>query len=266
MELIVDSILVVLLYFPLFPQMVRVWVNKPDFSHGFFIPFISLYFIWRNRNELKNTRVNPSAKGLFILIGGLIFYYLARMGYSFHFQCFSILIVLMGIVYTQAGKEIFKKTCFSIFYLIFMIPLPDIVYTTITFKLRLFATHISFIIIRLMGIDAVRQGTIINLPYCKLVVATPCSGIRSLITFMAASLAIGYIFQKSIGKRITLFIFSIPLAVMLNIVRLVITGGVSHMMKVAEVPASVHDTAGYVVLIMGFVILFAASDILKRVK
>ncbi len=263
-QLATNIVLFTLLYLPLFPELVTEWMTVEDYSHGFFIPILSIYFLWRNRESLKNTRISPSASGVLFILSGVILYISARMGYQFFLQCFSMLIVLFGLVYAQAGREMAKKTAFSISYLVFMIPLPQLVYTTITFHLRLFSTRLAFFFIKLFGISAMREGNIINLPSCKLVVATPCSGLRSLIVFMAISLALGYIFQKNIKNRVLLFISSIILAVLMNTVRLVSTAYIAYMRNLQEILPSIHDTTGIVVLIIGFLILFTINDLLSR--
>ena len=264
LQFIINIVLFTLLYFPLFPQLLKEWMTVEDYSHGFFIPLLSIYFLWRNRESLKNTAVSPSPLGILIILAGVLLYILASMGYQFSLQCFSMLIVLFGMVYTQTGKKMAKKTAFSISYLIFMIPPPQIVYTTVTFHLRLFSTHLAFFFIKLLGINATREGNIIDLPTCKLIVATPCSGLRSLIVFTAISLALGYIFQKSIKNRVLLFISAIILAVLMNMIRLVATAYIAYMRNLEEISLSVHDTTGIIVLVVGFAILFGINELLAK--
>jgi len=265
-QLIITVVLFLVLYLPLFPQLIKEWLSNPDYSHGFFIPLLSLYFLWRKKDELKNTAISPSGAGLLMVFSGLILYALALFGYQFFFQCVSMLIVLFGLVYAHGGKELAKKTAFSVFYLIFMIPPPQLIYTTVTFHLGLLATRLAFFLIKLFGVGATRQGNIINLPTCTLVVAAPCSGVRSLLTFMAASLAIGYIFQKDIKKRAILFVSSIALAVVMNTLRLFATGYIAHLQRLPEIPQNIHDTAGIVSIIVGFILLFLINDFLTKKK
>jgi exosortase len=186
------------------------------------------------------------------------------MGYQDFLQYLSMLIVLFGLVYANLGAAFAKIAFFPISYLIFMIPLPQLVYTNITFHLRLLSTEMAYFLIRLFGIHATRQGNIIELPTCTLVVATPCSGIRGLIVFMAASLALGYLFQKGAAKKLILFIFGIFLALLMNTLRLTLTAATVNMLKLPEVPSYIHDAYGYVVLILGLLILFGASNLLNK--
>lgn len=265
-QTLVNIILVAALYFPLFMPLVNEWENNEFYSHGFLIPVLSIYFLWQKKNELKNTHVQPEGAGLFFILAGVILYMLAKMGYQFFTQCFSMLIVLFGLVYAQMGREMIKKTFFPIFYLVFMIPLPGLVLTTMTFHLRLFSTKLAFFAIKLLGINATREGNIIHLPTAVLVVANPCSGLRSLITFSAASLAIGYLFQKSMMKRIILFASSILLAVLMNMARLVSTAVIVNAFKIEGISSKMDTNIGLVVLVVGCAALFAINAALEKIK
>ena len=263
---IITAVLFILLYLPVFPWLLKEWSAMPDYSHGFLIPLVSIYFLWKKREELKKTPISPSAIGFLYVCAGLILYMLARMGFQFFLQAFSMLIVLFGLVYAQAGLALAKKTAFSIAYLIFMIPLPQLVYTTITFHLGLLSTKAAFFFVRLFGIGATREGNIINLPTCQLVVAAPCSGIRGLIIYLAASFAIGYIFQRSILKRVVLVLIAVILAFVMNTVRLLATALIADMLKVTEIPQAIHDRTGIITTIIGFMLLFWINDLLTKKK
>ena len=148
----------------------------------------------------------------------------------------------------------------------FMIPMPQLVYTSLTFHLRLLSTKLSFFVIKLLGISATREGNIINLPTTVLIVANPCSGLRSLITFIVGSLTIGYIFQKSIWKRAVLLCFSVLLAVLMNVARLVTLAVVADINKMDHISEGVHDTAGLLLLVVGLGILFMFNDFLSKLN
>ena len=263
-KIIVSLTLFLLLYFPLFPRLAAEWSSNADYSHGFLIPILCGYFIWRKKDELKKTALYPSAAGIIIVFSGLLLYILGKIGYQDFLQYFSMLIVLFGLVYAIAGQGVAKITFFPISYLIFMIPLPQLVYTNVTFRLRILSTELAYFFIKLLGINAAREGNIITLPTCTLIIATPCSGIRGLIVFMAASLAIGYLFQKGLAKRLGLFIFSIILALLMNTLRLTLTAFTANLLKLPQVPASLHDGFGYAVMVLGLVILFGVNNLLNR--
>jgi exosortase len=262
----ITSILFILLFFPLFPSLAREWMTgqSQNYSHGFMIPLLSLYFLWHDRDELSKTAASPSMAGILIMLAGLVFYVFARAGYQLFFQCLSMLVVLFGVVYAQAGSRIASKTAFAISYLVLMIPIPTIVFSTIAFHLRMFTAKPVYLILRLMGMNANLRGNIIDMPTCSITIASECSGFRGFTVFAAASLAIGYLLHKSIRSRVILFVSAMALALVMNVVRIVSIAVITDMLELDRVLLVVDRMAGYVVLMIGVILLFGISDLLKE--
>ncbi|MCM8790683.1 MAG: exosortase/archaeosortase family protein [Candidatus Omnitrophica bacterium] len=265
-KLAITFLFFALLYLPVVGPLIKEWISVEDYSHGFLIPLISLYFLWHKREDLRKTAVSPSFTGLVFMLSGVTLYLLARAGYQFFLQCFSALIVLFGIIYASAGKEMARKMAFSIGYLIFMIPLPQLVYNNLTFHLRLLSTKLAYLVLMLLGSNATREGNIINLSTCSLVIANPCSGLRGLIVMIAASLAVGYLFQNDIRKRAILFASSFIIAIIVNTARLVVTAITVDIIEAFSVPAVVHDVTGFIAMGIGLVALFWLNDILRKTR
>lgn len=262
----ISLVLFLLIFFPLFPELIKEWRDNPYYSHGFFIPLLSGYFIWTKRKDIGAVAYVPAAIGILIVACGSVMFLLSKLAYQFYVQCTAMVIVLFGLVLAHMGWRMIKITAFSIFYLILMIPLPQLAYETITFHMRLFSTGAAFSVLKLIGIPATREGNIINLPTAVLIVGNPCSGLRGLISFIVGSLTIGYLFQKSIVNRVILVIFSIFLAIFMNTLRLVVLGLVTYTFKLEKIPITLHDTEGLVVLIIGLAIMFWVSDLLAKKK
>jgi exosortase len=137
------SVCLGILYFPVFTSMVNDWMNLPDFSHGFFIPFISLYFVWERTDKLGNETVSPNNLGLFIILMGLMLFFVGNLACESFTMRFSFLIVLSGIVLFLLGWVHFKILLFPIAFLLFMIPIPSILMGKITFPMQLFASKVA---------------------------------------------------------------------------------------------------------------------------
>lgn len=261
---IISAALFALLFLPLTPELIHEWSTNPYYSHGFLIPLLSAYFLWIRRREIAATPVSVSAAGVAIVAAGTVLFILARMSFQFFFQCVGLCIVLLGLVFAHLGPQIARAVAFPYAYLYFMIPMPQIAYETMTFHLRLFSTQVSFLIIRLFGIPATRDGNIINLQTATLIVGNPCSGLRGLISFVVGSLAIGFLFQKKLSNRVILVVFSVILAMAMNILRLVVLAVLAHAMRLEKIPVSVHDAEGMILLVIGLLILFGVSDFLAK--
>ena len=109
------SICLGILYFPVFASMVNDWINLPDFSHGFFIPFISLYFVWERADKLSDEAVSPNNSSFFIILLGLMLLFVGNIACESFTMRFSFLIMLSGIVLFILGWVHFKILLFSCF-------------------------------------------------------------------------------------------------------------------------------------------------------
>ena len=98
-QLIITAIFFIILYFPLYAPLARDWMAQTqNYSHGFLIPFISLFFLWNKKEELKKVPISPSGTGILIILAGLLLYLVAKAGYQFFFQCLSMVVVIFGII------------------------------------------------------------------------------------------------------------------------------------------------------------------------
>src|SRR4029077_20806417 len=159
----------------------------------------------------------------------------------------SLLILISGIVVFLAGYQVLRSIAFPLGYMVFMIPLPAIIYYQLTLPLQLWASRLGASGLMALGIHTVREGNLLVLPNCTLNVVEACSGIRSLLSLLAAVVAYGYLAEQSTWKRSVLAIASIPIAIATNGLRLVATGVLSYFFG-----PSVDSGAVHVVLGLGF--------------
>lgn len=123
---------VLALYAPIVPKMVGEWVEFPSLSHGFAIPLIAGYLIWRRRDRFAREPVVPSALGLVPLVLGLVLLVLGtRAGEPFMARL-SLPPLLLGAVLFLAGPRVTRHAWMGIAYLLFMIPLPYVTLKALT--------------------------------------------------------------------------------------------------------------------------------------
>jgi exosortase A len=218
----------VLLYFRILQGLVSDWVRMPDFSHGFLIPIVSLYFVYERRKSLSALNPSTSWAGFGLLVFGILLYLLANLATEFFMMRFSMLVVLGGIILFLLGKEYFKALLFPLVFLIFMIPIPSVLMDRITFPMQLFASKVAARSLDLIGIPVLREGNIIQLANTSLEVAEACSGIRSLISLLALSVVFAYFSQNTTWKRIVLVLSTFPIAIIANAARVTGTGILAH--------------------------------------
>ena len=261
--LLLLSILLFGIYFQVLVELVSQWWDDPNYSHGFLIPLVSGYLIWRRRQNLKSIPLKKSNLGLLILIAGLGIYIVGTAAAEYFTVRFSLVVVISGLVLYFGGRQFFKEIWFPLVFLLFMIPIPYVIYYTISFPMQLFSTRLASSVVHLTGIPAVRQGNIIHLPNYSLEVVEACSGLRSLISLSALGAIFAYLTQKTTFSRTLLFLLSIPIAIGANVFRLFVTaiGAVIIGPEFAE--GFLHQFSGVVVFIFGLISLIIAGGILR---
>ncbi|MBI5742110.1 MAG: exosortase [Nitrospirae bacterium] len=247
-------------------SVVMDWYNDENYSHGFLIPLISGYLLWQRKDNIRTVVINPSNWGLFILFSGLGIYLIGNLsGESFTMRL-SMLIVLAGAVIFSSGLSFFKAVSFPFFYLIFMIPLPYLLYDSVAFPLKLLVSRFSVEFLSLIGILVLREGNIIHLAGTTLEVADACSGIRSIISLVALSTAIAYLTQQGWIKKSILIFLAVPIAVFVNAVRVIGTGILADEYGAAVAEGFFHEFAGLLIFGVAIILLILSAIALGKIK
>jgi len=252
-----------LLYYPFLKKLVIDWGNNDDYSHGYFIPLITLYMIYSIRDKLKNLPIRPDNLGLLLLLAGLGQLVVAKIGSELFTQRTSLIIILMGLVLFFLGRQYFKMIWLPLLYLLFMIPLPAIVWNKIAFPMQLFGSFLTEHVIRFLGIPVFREGNVLHLAETTLEVVTACSGLRSLVTMFALGGLLAWISTQPNWKRWSLFFSAAPIAIFANIVRLTGTAILASKFGSEVADGFLHDFSGIVIFIIGLTLLMTVNKLLS---
>jgi exosortase len=257
--------LVLLLYAPVLKNLVLQWWSDPDYSHGFFVPLFSGYILWRQRERWLKAEIKPSNFGLLVMLGAVGLLLVASLGAELFTTRFSLLVLLAGMVLFLAGWKFLRAVSFPLCFLIFMIPLPQIVYNQITFPLQLIASRFAAFWLELVHVPVLRDGNILVFSNYSLEVVEACSGIRSLMTLISLALIYGYLLEPRLWVRIMLVSLMVPIAIVSNAIRIMGAGVMAHRFGPAAAEGFLHEFSGWVIFLVALVLLFASHWILRRI-
>ena len=219
---------VLALYMDDWVRLIPRWWSDPNYTHGFFIPLFSLYFIWEKWDEIIATPAKPSLLGLPVVLLGLGVK-LATLFYdSLFISCCSMIVVLAGVILLTLGVRMFRVVAAPVFFLLLMMPLPLPIYERISLPLQRLAAAATTTVLRGCGIPALREGNVVELPQRSLEVVDACSGMRSLTGFIALGAAFAYLSRRPLWERVVLVVSTIPIAIFVNILRVTFTAFLSH--------------------------------------
>jgi exosortase len=252
------------LYHSTLERLLLQWWRDPNFSHGFFVPVFAGFVVWQDRSRLAAVKLRPSWSGLFILVLGLGVLVLGQMGAELFLSRSSILIVLAGLTVLFAGWSFFRAVLFPWAFLLLMIPIPEIVFSQITFPLQILASKIASTTLPWLGVPVLREGNVIILPAMSLEVADACSGIRSLMTLTTLAVIYGYLSERRILVRVVLALASLPVAVAANSLRIVGAGLLVQYWDADKAQGFFHEFQGWLMFVASLVMIYLFHWIIRK--
>ncbi len=189
------------IYAPILYHMVLHWHQVDDYSHGFLIGPLAVYFAWERRAKLRRAPVAPSWWGALPLALGLLSLTVGRLGVELMTMRAAFVLTLNGLVLLLLGRAIYRILAFPLLFLFLAVPLPQSLVNVISFPLQLLAADLAVSVLQLFGTPILREGNIIHLPTSQLFVADACSGLRSLMALGTLGVVFAYFFRKNPVER-----------------------------------------------------------------
>jgi exosortase len=254
--------LLILCYAPILYRMAVQWATDENMGHGFFVPLVAGFIAWQRREELLATPRKPNGWGLFLVIFAAAEALAATLGAELFTARIAFVIALFGAVLYLGGTKWLKVLLFPLLLLLFMIPIPAIIYAALTLKLQMLASQLGEGLISAAGIPVLRAGNTLTLPSQTLDIAEACSGIRSLLSLAFLSLVYAYFADKRVWMRWVLLALTIPIAIAANGIRVGLTGILSEV-NTQLAQGLYHETEGFIVFVIALVALILSHSVVK---
>lgn len=259
------ALLVILAYERDLWRLVSTWASKPEYSHGFFIPVVSFFLIWHQKEHLKLIGLRGSWIGVSVVILGISLLVAGKLGFNFLVH-YSFVVTLCGLALSLLGREGFRVIWLPLLYLLFMIPLPWWLQRNLTGDLQLLSSKLGFILIRASGVSAVLEGNIIELSNHTLYIREVCSGLRSLFSLMSFSFLFAYLFRMKLWMRVFVFLSGIPIAICMNGLRIGFTAYFADRTGNLITEGFLHYFEGWIIFLISISILFGEVWFLTKIK
>ena len=255
-----------LVYYPILSLMVYTWKVYPDYSHGFLIVPLAIYFAYQNTYKLRRAQIKGSWWGVAILAIGVFSLMVGELGGLLTALRSGFVFTLMGLVLLIAGKEVFRILLFPMAFLFLMVPLPQSLVNIIAFPLQLIAATWAVDALQWIGIPALLEGNIIHLAHAQLFVAEACSGLRSLMALLTLGVVFAQFFRRGhLVQQAVLILSTIPIAIFVNAIRVAITGVLTHSYGNDAAQGFVHEFQGMITFSMAFLLLLLEARLLGRI-
>jgi exosortase len=179
-------------------------------------------------------------------------------------EMYSIIPCVMGAFLIVGGWPTLRWAGPAVLFLVFMFPLPGPLDGGLLPKLQKLATSASTYALQTMGIASYSEGNRIVIGELQMGVVEACSGLRMLTIFMALAVAITLVTDRPMWERIVIILSAVPIALLVNIIRITVTG-ILHLTVGTQIADKVfHDLAGWVMMPMALGFLYVEFQILSH--
>ena len=111
-----------------------------------------------------------------------------------------------------------------------------------------------------------REGNVLVLPHMSLEVVEACSGIRSLMSLLALAAGYGYLVERSIPVRWLMVLAMVPLAIISNGMRIMITAIMANYIGPKAAEGFMHEFSGWVIFVVATVLFLALHSAITLVR
>jgi exosortase len=245
---------VLALYAPTLIDAAHQWMTNDNYAHGIFVFPLCAFILWLRRDDLRQVRPQPSAWGLLPLLVGLVLQCLSYTLQIKYIGMWSLAITLTGGVLLLYGFPMLPYVRFALLFSLLAAPLPHFLLNSITTWIQSASTQGAAGLMTFLGYPLIKNGNVIQVPGATLEVAAACSGFHKLLSLTAFTLLYAYLFTTSQPKRLVMLAAVLPLALLVNILRISGLIGVAASGGLTALHAA-HDGAEYLAIGLAFGIL-----------
>ncbi len=235
-------------YWPTLVLMVQTWESNPDYSHGYLVGPLALFFLWARRESYPGVDSGFAIHGLWLVLAGFLLRTLGGLAYVDAIEAWSMLLWIGGTVWFLCGWDVFKWSFPAVAFLWFMIPLPFSAETFLSFPLQRIAARISCWGLQFLGQPALREGNVILMGDHQLEVAEACSGLRIFMGIVALAFAYLILTRRLWWERVLLLLAVVPIALVANASRIIVTGLLYQFVSRGAGARFSHDFAGFLMI------------------
>ena len=245
--------------------MVSTW-QDPEYNHAYFIPLVALYLVWLKAADLGRQPWQPAFAGVGLVALALLLLALGELSALYTITQYAFVLALWGVAWTVLGTRSVLIIWTGLVYLLFMVPLPDILQTRLSGGLQLVSSALGVAVIRAFGVAVLLQGNVIDLGEFKLQVVEACSGLRYLFPLTSFGFLSAVLFHGKAWQRVCLFLSTIPITVLMNSFRIGVIGLLVDRFGEDQAQGFLHFFEGWVVFMACLGLLFLEILLFARLN
>ncbi|MBV5298094.1 MAG: exosortase A [Rhodoferax sp.] len=205
--------------------IVTIWLRSDTFTHGFLVPPIVIWLVWRRRQVLADFAPQPSYWGMLMLAGAAFAWLLGDLVAVNAVTQLALVAMLVLMVPTLLGFAVARAVMFPLAFMFFAVPFGEFAMP----QLMVWTADFTVMALRLSGIPVLREGLQFVIPSGNWSVVEACSGVRYLIASLTVGTLFAYLNYQSTMRRVLFIVVSILVPVTANWARAYIIVMLGHL-------------------------------------
>lgn len=249
---------------PIWRNLTDRWSHDPRYAHGYLVPLFAGALLWLRRGKLAEASGPPSWWGLPLILAGAA---LQLGGVYFFYESIedaSLLFYVAGACVLLAGSRSLRWSWPAIAFLAFMLPLPYRLEGAMAHPLQKVGTKLSTYALQTLGFPAIAEGNVIHIEETRIGVVEACGGLGMIFTFIAMAAGVAMLIRRPLMDRLIVVASAIPIAILVNVLRITSTGVVHRMAGSVAAGMVFHDFAGWLMMPVALALLWLELAVLAH--
>jgi exosortase A len=206
---------VVGLYFDTARSIVTLWIRSGTFTHGFLVPPIVLWLVWRQRQTIQLIAPKPSVWAWPLIAGAAFAWLLGDLVAVNVLRQLAFVSLIILLVPAVLGWPVTRFIAFPLAFLFFAVPFGEFAMP----QLMEWTADFTVLALRLTGIPVFREGLQFVIPSGNWSVVEACSGVRYLIASVTVGTLFAYLNYQSTSRRVLFIVVSLLVPIVANWMR-----------------------------------------------
>ncbi|MGE3817931.1 MAG: exosortase/archaeosortase family protein [Isosphaeraceae bacterium] len=251
-------------FWPGFAYLADRWDQDPNYSYGYFVIPIAAFILWSRRGLLDRSKLNPKWWGFLPLLALLALRYPLFEWNEQYVERAMIPLVAGSLALAVGGWHLLRFALPGVIFLFFLLPLPQSWNLSMAAPLQRVATIGSVGILQVLGLPVMAEGNVILVGQEALEVARACNGLSMLLSFVTLITATVILIKRPWYERLALLLSAVPIAIFSNVLRIVVTGLVYHLMgHEAGEKIAAHEFAGWAMMPLALALVWLELKVLS---
>ncbi len=240
------------------------WWNDPNSGHGLLLAPLSIWLAWK-AGKHPNAKAQPIL-GIAIILAAVLFRYAADLAAELFVMRGSMILGASGLVVWYGGLRQLLHWWLPFTLVALSVPVPEVILNSVALPLQFTASKIGAGLLEWRQIPVRLQGNVIRIPGQELFVAEACSGLRSLTALLSLGVLLGALFLRTLPLRLALVALTIPVAIVVNGVRVFLTGFLVLFVSPEMGQGFMHTSEGMLMFGGAFVITGAFTWLFDKLE